>query len=67
MHSRHGTLCLSLAAEEDRRERRRKLGLPEDLSEAEKEEERKKAAVGGRADSLFCRYCSYDGIRLLSP
>lgn len=33
--------------EEDRRQRRRKLGLPEELTEEEKEEERRRAAVGG--------------------
>ena len=35
--------------EEDRRQRRRKLGLPEELPEEEKEEERRRAAVGGLA------------------
>ncbi len=50
-----GSWCSHLphwSAEEDRRERRRKLGLPEELTEEEKEEERRKAAV---RDSGRCR------------
>ncbi len=37
------------AAEEDRRERRRKLGLPEELSEEEKAAERAKQEERGKA------------------
>lgn len=37
--------------EEDRRERRRKLGLPEELTEEEKEAERKKAADKAAAEA----------------
>ena len=36
-------------AEEDRKERRRKLGLPEELTEAEKEAERARLAQSAKA------------------
>ena len=39
----------SCCAEEDRKERRRKLGLPEELTEAEKEAERARLAESAKA------------------
>ena len=39
----------SRCAEEDRKERRRKLGLPEELTEAEKEAERARLAESAKA------------------
>ena len=43
------SLSESWCAEEDRKERRRKLGLPEELSEAEKEAERARLAQSAKA------------------
>lgn len=46
------------AAEEDRKERRRRLGLPEELTEEEREEERRKAAVGAACMGCCCGACA---------